>query len=86
MRMTLRFENGLREDAVLLAAGGDLLRVSISSHQDTVELHRVYGNWYMEDGGAVEIEALISFPGISVSNLLEARPRAMAAGHTFGLD
>jgi hypothetical protein len=86
MRMTLRFENGLREEAVLLKAGGDLLRVNIASHQDAVDLHRVNGKWYLEDGGAVEIEALISTPGTDVSQLLDVRPRAMGAGGTFGLD
>ena len=39
MRMMIRYQSGLRAEAVLLAANSDRMRVAIASQRDTVELH-----------------------------------------------
>ena len=63
MRMMIRYRNGLRVEAVLLAANSERMRVAIDSQRDTVELHRVDGCWYTQRGAAIEIEALILLRG-----------------------
>ena len=81
MRMLIRYKNGLRVEAVLLAADRDQMRVAIRSLRDTVELHQVNASWYTERGAAIEIEALIPIPGTQAGELCAAfQPRAVAAG------
>jgi hypothetical protein len=63
MRMMIRYRNGLRVEAVLLAANSERMRVAIDSQKDTVELHQADGGWRSERGAAIEIEALIPIPG-----------------------
>jgi hypothetical protein len=63
MRMMIRYQSGLRVEAVLLAANSERMRVAIETQRDTVELHRVDGCWYTQRGAAIEIEALISLRG-----------------------
>ena len=63
MRMIIRYRNGLRAEAVLLAANSERMRVAIESQRDTVELHRVEENWRSQRGAAIEIEALIPISG-----------------------
>ena len=64
MRMMIRYESGLRMEAVLLAANSERMRVAIETQCDTIELHRVDASWRTERGAAIEIEALIAIPGI----------------------
>ena len=59
MWMMIRYQSGLRVEAVLLAANRERMRAAIASQRDTVELHRVDGRWYTQRGAAIEIEALI---------------------------
>jgi hypothetical protein len=63
MRMMLRYRNGLRVEAILLAADSERMRVAIDSQRDTAELHRVDAGWRTQRGAAIEIEALIAIPG-----------------------
>ena len=82
MLMTIRYQNGLRVEAVLLAANRDLMRVAIASQRDVIELHRLDKCWYTEKGAAIEIEALIPIAGTDVSCFCAAvYPRTNAAGH-----
>ena len=67
MRMTIRYQSGLRAEAILLAANSDRMRVAIGSQRDTVELHKVEEGWRTDRGAAVEIEALIAIPGTEFS-------------------
>ena len=62
--MMIRYQNGLRLEAVLLAANNERMRVAIQTQCDTLELHRVDAGWRTERGAAIEIEALIAIPGI----------------------
>ena len=87
MRMTIRYQSGLRVEAVLLAANSERMRVAIASQRDTVELHRMDACWYTERGAAIEIEALIPIAGTDVSRFCAAvYPRTNTAGHSFMFD
>jgi hypothetical protein len=81
MRMTIRYQSGLRVEAVLLAADHKRMRVAIESQRDTVELHQADSSWYTDKGVEIEIEALISIPGTDVSQVCSAvYPRTFTAG------
>jgi hypothetical protein len=84
MRMIL-LRNGKRVEAILLAAGRQRMRIAIQSETDGMELHRAGARWHGEDGSEVEIEALISVPGVDVSNLVELDTLAHAAGGDFSM-
>jgi len=86
VRMLIRYQNGLRVEAVLLAANRERMRVAIDSQRDTVELHRVDECWYVESGAAIEIEALIPIWGADFSRFCAAvRPLRNAAGRAFAV-
>jgi hypothetical protein len=67
MRMMIRYQSGLRVEAVLLAANRDRMRVAIETQCDTIELHRVDAGWRTQRGAAIEIEALIAIPGVHLA-------------------
>ena len=81
MLMTIRYQNGLRVEAVVLAADSEKMRVVIDSQRDTMELRKVDACWYAEDGAEVEIEALIPLDGVEV--LSSAHPLTVTAGHGY---
>ena len=81
MLMTIRYQNGLRVEAVVLAADSERMRVVIDSQRDTMELRKVDACWYAEDGAEVEIEALIALAGTNVASPLH--PLTTAAGHGY---
>jgi hypothetical protein len=84
MGLIIRYENGVRVHALLLATSDQKMRVAIASDGDTIELLRLGDSWETERGEAVEIEALVQIPGVDGSNFWAAmRPRAMAAGASF---
>ena len=84
MRMTIRYQSGLRVEAVLLAANRERMRVAIHSQRDTIEMHRVDASWLTEEGTAIEIEALIPLAGTDVSGFCDAvYPRTITAGRGF---
>jgi hypothetical protein len=84
MRMTIRYQSGLRVEAVLLAASRERMRVAIDSQPDTIELHKVDACWCTEDGAETEIEALIPISGTDISWFCAAvYPRTNAAGRGF---
>lgn len=84
MRMTIRYQSGLRVEAVLLAANRERMRVAIASQRDTIELHKVDACWYTEQGAEIEIEALIPIAGTDFSCFCAAvYPRTNTAGHGF---
>ena len=84
MLMTIRYENGLRVDAVLLAANRNRMRVAVDSGGDTAELHRLETRWFTEEGAEVEIEAFIPLAGTHVQGFCaDVYPRTLAAGSGF---
>ena len=72
MRMLIRYQNGLRVEAVVLAVNSERMRVAIGAQSDTVELHMVDGGWRTERGAAIEIEALMAIPGTDVPSFCTA--------------
>jgi hypothetical protein len=69
MWMIIRYQNGLRLEAVLLAASSERMRVAIETQCDTIELQRVDAGWQTERGAAIEIEALMAIPGTAAAEL-----------------
>lgn len=85
MRTILRYENGLRVEAVLLSANNWNMRVAVEDQGDTTELVRVDDCWQTEAGARVEVEALMMLPGTeTLPHSIEVRPRTIAAGSSFG--
>ena len=81
MLMTIRYQKGLRVEAVLLAANRERMRVAIESQRDTIELHKLDASWFTEGGSAIEIEALIPMAGTDVAAFCTAvYPRTIAVG------
>ena len=81
MRMTIRYQTGLRAQAVVLAANHEVMRVAIESQRDTIEMRNVDACWHTEDGAEIEIEAFNPIAGIDVSGFCAAvYPRTNAAG------
>jgi hypothetical protein len=79
--MTIRYQSGIRVEAVLLAADSERMRVAIDSQSDTIELRRVDACWYTEEGAEIELEALIPMAGTDVSSFCAAvYPRTIAVG------
>ena len=72
MQMMIRYQSGLRVEAVLLAASRERMRLAIDSERDTVELHRADACWFTETGAEIEIEALIPIAGTDVSFFCDA--------------
>jgi hypothetical protein len=84
MRMTIRYEGGMRVEAVLLAANRERMRVAIPFERDTTELNRVDACWLTEDSEQVEIESLIPIDGVDVSQFCAAvYLRTMTAGRAL---
>lgn len=82
MLMTIRYQSGLRVEAILLAANRERMRVTIASQRDTIELHTIDAGWYTEKGDEIEIEALILIPGTNVASFSAAvYPRTIAASY-----
>ena len=81
MLITIRYQTGIRVEAVVLAANRERMRVAIDSESDTMELHVVDAGWHTEDGAEIEIEALIPIAGIDVSGFCAtAHPLTNCAG------
>ena len=84
MLMTIRYQSGLRVEAVLLAANRERMRLAVASQRDTIELYKADGCWYTEKEDVIELEALIPFAGIDVADFCaEVYPRTIAAGAGF---
>jgi hypothetical protein len=85
MRMMIRFQNGVRGEAVLLAANAQQMRVAFHARGDVKQLNRdSAGCWHNESGEPLEIEALIPLAGTDVENFCaELYPRALAAAAQF---
>jgi hypothetical protein len=83
MLMTIKYQKGLRVEAVLLAANRERMRIAIDSQPDTIELHKVDADWLTDEGSAIEIEALIPLAGTDVSGFCAAvYPWTNAAGRS----
>ena len=60
MHMIVRYANGRRVEAILLAATHDTMRIVVPHRNDSLEL-RLRGNQWISDAGkCVEIEAFFA--------------------------
>ena len=81
MRLMIRFKDGRRDEAVLMAASQERMRIAAASQRDTIELKRGNEGWSTENGEPVEIEALIPIDGFNVEQFCaEIYPLTMTAG------
>jgi hypothetical protein len=62
MRLILRYPNGMRAEALLLAREDDLLRIIMRGFEETLELRLHEGEWHDEQGQRVSIEAMLCSP------------------------
>ena len=86
MQMLIRYQSGLRVEAILLAADTERIRVVIKGQRDAAELRRGEAGWLSEDGESIEIEALIPISEADFSRFCEVlRPRVNAAGGGFSV-
>jgi hypothetical protein len=84
MLMTIRYQGGMRVEAVLLAANRERMRLAFASQRDTIELYKTGECWYTEKGDVIELEALIPFAGTDLAGFCaEVHPRTIAAGAGF---
>jgi hypothetical protein len=84
MLMTIRYQGGMRVEAVLLAANRERMRLAVAFQRDTIELHTAEGCWYTEKGGVIELEALVPLAGTDVAGFCDAvYPRTIAVGAGF---
>ena len=84
MLMTIRYQGGMRVEAVLLAANRERMRLAVASQRDTIELYKAEGCWYTENGDVIDVEALIPFAGADLAGFCAAvYPRTIAAGSAF---
>jgi hypothetical protein len=58
MLLILRYENGMRVNAILLTASQDRIRVIIPNCTDTTEFRLKKRRWISDDGCVAEIEAV----------------------------
>jgi hypothetical protein len=72
MLMMIRYQDGLRSEAVLLAASRERMRIATATQRDTLELHQVDGCWLTDAGDEIEIEALIPLAGTGVPTFCAA--------------
>jgi hypothetical protein len=71
---------GRQIDALLLSATTDRLRVVIHGQGDTAEFRLSEGRWISENGGRVELGAILNESSTDVQRVLgNARPRALSA-------
>jgi hypothetical protein len=84
MLMTIRYQGGIRVEAVLLAANRERMRLAVACRGDTIELYKADGCWYTEKGDVIELEALIPFAGTDFAGFCATVcPRTIAAGAGF---
>lgn len=58
MLLILRYQNGVRVNAILLTASHDLIRVVIPDCIDTIEFRLKKKRWISDEGCVAEIEAM----------------------------
>jgi hypothetical protein len=71
---------GRQVDALLLSATADRLRVVMPGQGDTAEFKLIEGRWISENGGRVELGAILNERSTDVQRVRgNARPRALSA-------
>ncbi len=60
MHMILLYSDGVRVEAVMLAAGRGRMRVAARHHGDTMDLFCLGDHWISDRGARIEVEALVN--------------------------
>lgn len=60
MHLILRYQNGVRVQAILLAASRDRMRLVIPNCTETIEFRLKDKTWISGDGEVAEIDAMIA--------------------------
>jgi hypothetical protein len=79
MHLTILDSVGGRHEALLLAMSASRMRVAVEGSRDTIELREAHGQWFCEDGDAVEFESIMAGQDFS-SVCAEIRPHRRTAG------
>jgi hypothetical protein len=81
MLFVIQHENGRTSEALLLATGGERMRLAPRNGVDTIELNRMGERWYDERGRRVTVSAALAIEGVDYSRFSEeGRPRVMTVG------
>jgi hypothetical protein len=81
MRITVRFHNGARAEAVILAADRKQALVVVEGRPEAEEWLILDGRLYDQAGQTVEIEAMFALYGLDCAELCaELFPRTATAG------
>jgi hypothetical protein len=84
MYIILKNETGGTTEGVILAAGRNVMRVSLRGLSDTVELRLSDGTWTAGGGDKFELDALVADTDQAMSDLGSAlRARTLTAGMQF---
>jgi hypothetical protein len=84
MYIILRNDTGGATEGVVLAAGRDVMRVSVRGLSDTLELRQFDGVWTTGSGENFELDALVADTDRAMSDLGNAlRAQTFAAGMQF---
>lgn len=70
--MTIRFNNGVVKNAVLLTRAAQTLRVAVNDSDDVVELNQKGGVWVTDDCEPVQIEFAWEKTGRKLEEVTEA--------------
>ena len=73
MYVIMSISGGKIFEGVVLAAGGNRMRIALRDDPDTVELIKTDGQWSLNDGTLVELEFVICSAGLC-SSLLSSSP------------
>ncbi len=60
MYLTMRYFDGRRVEAIVLAIGADRMRITIPDSHDAIELRQSQGIWMTDSNELVELEALLA--------------------------
>jgi len=83
MLLTIRYQNGLRCEAVLLAATRHRMRLATHFQCDVIELRKVNACWFTEAGSEIEIEAFIPLAGTGASRFCAELYPSDSSGERF---
>jgi len=79
--MTVRFHNGARAEALILAGHRNQALVVVEGRPEAEEWRIIDGRWCDQTGQPVEIEALFALDGVDCAELCaELSPRTATAG------
>ena len=80
VQMTVKFNSGAIEDALVLAVRTDRIRVLVAGRRTTEEWLMLEGRLFDEDGRIIELQALFALDGIGYAEIIDLYARTATAG------